>query len=276
MHTRITCENPHGYNRYGFAWHNVPQNGTAHLDFGCYEGAFLSTLKSKGISRLVGVDICRDAVCKAHERFGDLEIIHIPKTVPLPFGDAEFTSITVLDVIEHVDEQNSLLDELNRILKDDGTLVVTVPGRHLFSFLDMGNLKFRFPGLHRWYYCRRHSKAEYEYRYVSNPDGLVGDVCAKKGQHEHFSRTGLEKLLKSCGFTVLEFDGTGFFSRIIKNVNFLLDRLRLLQAFLKKIDAHDAKFFESANLFCAAKKPQKNEMSDQPITISKRATYREQ
>ena len=27
MHTEITCENPHGYNRYGFAWQKVPQGG---------------------------------------------------------------------------------------------------------------------------------------------------------------------------------------------------------------------------------------------------------
>jgi ubiquinone/menaquinone biosynthesis C-methylase UbiE len=254
MHTRLTSENPHGYNRYGFAWHNVPQGGTAHLDFGCYDGAFLATLKNKGIPRLVGVDICRDATSKAHERFGDLEIIHISNTVPLLFGDAEFTSITILDVIEHVDEQSALLDELNRVLKDDGTLVVTVPGRHLFSFLDMGNLKFRFPGLHRWYYCRRHSKAEYEHRYVSNPDGLIGDVCAKKGWHEHFSRAGLEKLLNSCGFTVLEFDGSGLFSRIVKNLNYLLGGLKLLQSFFDKIEALDAKLFESTNLFCVVKK----------------------
>jgi SAM-dependent methyltransferase len=261
MHTKISSENPHGYNRYGFAWQNVPQGGTAHLDFGCYDGAFLATLKSKGIPRLLGVDISQDAVRKARERFGDLEIVHISKTVPLPFEDAEFTSITVLDVLEHVDEQSALLDELNRVLKDDGTLIVTVPGRHLFSFLDMGNLKFRFPGLHRWYYCRRHSKAEYEYRYVSNPDGLIGDVCTKKSWHEHFSRAGLEKLLKSCGFTVHEFDGTGLFSRIIMSVNFLLGRLKPSQTFLKKIETIDAKFFESANLFCVAQKQQKNEMN---------------
>jgi len=259
MHTKITPENPNGYDRYGFAWQNVPEGSTVHLDFGCYDGAFLATLKSKGIPRLVGVDISKDAVRKAHERFGDLEIMHISKTVPLPFEDAEFTSITVLDVLEHVDEQSALLDELNRVLKNNGTLIVTVPGRHFFSFLDTGNLKFRFPRLHRWYYCWKHSKAQYEHRYVSNPDGLVGDICAEKGWHEHFSRVGLEKLLKSCGFNVVEFDGTGLFSRVIKNLSFLLASFKPLKTLLKRIEAFDAKSFESTNLFCVAKKQQKNE-----------------
>ena len=254
MHTEITRENPHGLSRYGFAWQSVPQGGAAHLDFGCYDGAFLATLESKQIGRLVGVDISQDAVRKARGRFPDLEFIHISKTVPLPFESGTFTSVSCLDVIEHVDKQGALLEELNRVLRDGGTLVITVPGRHLFSFLDTGNLKFRFPKLHRWYYCRRHSVTEYECRYVSNPDGLIGDVCAEKGWHEHFSRAGLGKLLESSGFTVIEFDGTGLFARVIKNIGFLLGRVRPVKSFLGRIEALDAKLFESANLFCVAKR----------------------
>jgi SAM-dependent methyltransferase len=254
MHTRITPDNPYGYNRYGFAWQNVPGGGAAHLDFGCYDGAFLATLKSKGIARLIGVDISREAVRKASERFPDMQIIHISRTVPLQFKDGEFTSITILDVIEHVDEQTALLGELNRVLKDGGTLVVTVPGQHLFSFLDPGNLKFYFPRLHRWYYCRKHSRADYEYRYVSNPDGLIGDICARKRWHEHFSRAKLEKLLDSCGFTVIEFDGAGLFSRVIKSIGFLFGWFNPLQHLIRKIHVLDAKYFESVNLFCVARK----------------------
>jgi SAM-dependent methyltransferase len=134
MRTKLSADNPHGHNRYGFAWHHIPQGGAAHLDFGCYDGAFLATLKSKGITRLVGVDISADAVRQVHERFADIEVIRISKTVPLPFGKGAFTSITILDVIEHVDEQRALLDELNRVLQDNGILVVTAPGRHLFPF----------------------------------------------------------------------------------------------------------------------------------------------
>jgi len=254
MHTKITPDNPHGYNRYGFAWEHVPPDGMGHLDFGCYDGTFLVTLKSKGIAWLVGVDISEDAVRKAHEKFPDMEIINISQGAALPFKDGLFTSITILDVIEHVAEQSALLDELNRVLKDDGLLVVTVPGQNLFSFLDIGNLKFRLPKLHHWYYRRRHSNAEYECRYVSNPNGLIGDISAEKHWHEHFSRAKLQKLLKKSGFSVVDFDGTGFFSRVIKLVSLFLGWFNPLQLFLKKIETLDAKSFESANLFCVARK----------------------
>lgn len=254
MNTRITPDNPHGYNRYGFAWQNVPLGGEAHLDFGCNDGAFLATLKSKGIGRLVGVDVSQDAIRKARERLADIEAIHISQGAALPFEDGTFASITALDVIEHIAEQGVVLDELNRVLKDDGMLVVAVPGQHIFSFLDAGNLKFRFPRLHRRYYCWRYSKAEYEQRYVSNPDGLVGDISAEKRWHEHFSRAKLERLLNKSGFAVVAFDGTGFFSRIIKIVRFLFGRLRPLQPVFRKIEALDSKSFESSNLFCVARK----------------------
>jgi ubiquinone/menaquinone biosynthesis C-methylase UbiE len=254
MHTRITRENPYGYSRYGFAWENVPKAGTAHLDFGCYDGSFLASLSSKEIDRLVGVDVSKNAIDKAHEKYPNIEIVHIDKTVPLCFEDGEFTSITILDVLEHIDQQSALLDELNRVLKEDGVLIVTVPGRHIFSFLDIGNLKFRFPRLHRWYYCRKYSMSEYEQRYVCNPDGLVGDISSDKRWHEHFSKKKLERLLSNSGFSMVEFDGSGFFNRIIRGTNFLLGKVGFFYRVLKKLELLDARFFKSANLFCIALK----------------------
>lgn len=255
MHTTISPDNPHGYDRYGFAWENIPEGTAAHLDFGCYDGAFLSSLKGKNIARLVGMDISEEAIKKGRKIFPQLQIMRIGETGRLPFEDGAFSSITVLDVLEHVYEQAELLTELNRVLKNGGKLVVTVPGWHLFSCLDAGNFKFRFPRLHRWYYCRTHSREEYEHRYVSNPEGLIGDISAKKHWHEHFSRGKLRKMLAQAGLTVIDFDGTGFFGRVIIFINILiLRKFKPLQPFIRKIYALDKKFFESTNLFCLAEK----------------------
>ena len=254
MHTKLDSNNPYGCNRYGFAWHHVPAGGAAHLDFGCGDGRFLRALRDKNIKCLIGVDIGREAIKQAEQASGGLEIMHIRKVAPLPFPDAFFSSITLMDVLEHVDEQEALLDELYRVLQDDGTLIVTVPGRHALSFLDMGNLKFRFPRLHRWYYCRRHSRQEYEQRYGGHRDGLIGDVSAAKRWHEHFSRAKLERLLAQSGFVVTDFDGAGYFVRLLKILGFLLGRSRWLRAGIERIMASDARHFESANLFCVARK----------------------
>lgn len=254
MRTKISSDNPHGYNRWGFAWEHVAEGAAAHLDFGCHDGAFLNTLERKRVRRLVGVDVCTEAVEEGQRLFPNLEMLKIAKVSPLPFDDGTFSSISILDVLEHVYEQTELLVELNRVLKEQGKLIVTVPGRHLFSFLDMGNLKFRFPKLHRWYYCFWHSRKEYAQRYASNPDGLIGDISARKGWHEHFSREKLRRLLGETGFVVTAFDGAGFFSRPLGNVSHFLRRVKPINKVFAKLLSLDMKSFESTNLFCVAGK----------------------
>ncbi|MBN2272181.1 MAG: class I SAM-dependent methyltransferase [Sedimentisphaerales bacterium] len=254
MRTRISPENPYGYDRRGFAWECIEAQSSAHLDFGCNDGRFLNSLKNKHIGRLAGVDVSAEAIDRGRELYPDLEIMHIRQATALPFDDGVFDSITIMDVLEHVTPQSELLVELNRVLKDDGKLVVTVPGRHVFSFLDMGNFKFRFPRLHKWYYRLGHSPQQYERRYVSNPDGLVGDISAEKCWHEHFSRLKLSDLLERGGFSVVFFDGDGFFRRLITPAEYFLHRLKPLMKVLRRLRDIDARSFESANLFCVAQK----------------------
>ncbi len=258
MDTRIQADNPYGDDRYGFAWQHVPAGGTAHLDFGCGDGRFLAVLRSKSIGRLTGIDGSEEAVKRTRDRYPGLDVRHLARTVPLPFTDGEFSSISLMDVLEHVDEQDALLGELCRVLQNDGVLIVTVPGRHVFSFLDLGNLKFLFPRLHRWYYCRRHSPREYEHRYVRSADALVGDISATKRWHEHFSRRQLENLLQRNGFSVVRFDGAGLFARILKIAEMTVGWIGPLRPVIRSLIARDARRFRSANLFCIASKHAKN------------------
>ena len=145
MHTKISSDNHYGYDRWGFAWEYVETGSSAHLDFGCNDGKFMNALKDKKIARLAGVDVSAEAIDRGKGLYPDLAIVHIRQAADLAFKDGTFDSITILDVLEHVSGQSELLTELNRVLKDEGKLIVTVPGRHIFSFLDMGNFKFRFP-----------------------------------------------------------------------------------------------------------------------------------
>lgn len=254
MKTRQTDGNPFCYDRSAFVWEVVPRGSRAHLDFGCYEGRFLDSLRSRDVQRLVGVDVCREAIETGKHRYPQIELHHLTTVLPLPFDDATFSSVSIMDVIEHVDQQKALLDELHRVLAPDGRLIITVPGQYALSFLDMGNLKFRLPRLHRWFYCLRHSKKEYEYRYVANPDGLVGDISAEKGWHEHFSRKKLTGLLANSGFTPEFFDGSGFFARAIIYPETALGWIPPLGWGFRGLRKLDDRFCHSLNLFCIARK----------------------
>ena len=50
----------------------------------------------------------------------------------------------------------------------------------------------------------------------------LGDISAKKRWHEHFGRDKLRKLLVDVGFSVVDFDGAGFFGRVIGNMSYFL------------------------------------------------------
>lgn len=256
MNTPVTSNNPFGPTRQGFAWAHVPATSSRHLDFGCYDGKLLDALHDKGVGRLIGIDVSRDALDAGRREYPDLELVHATRTVPLPFADATFSSITILDVLEHLhrDDQDELLAEFHRVLAADGLLVVTVPRQHVFSFLDKGNLKFRFPRLHRWFYCLRHTREEYEYRYVSNPDGLVGDVSGKKRWHEHFTPDGLRALLAPAGFEPATFDGSGLFTRPLSWLRAPVAAIPPLTRMFDAMIRRDAQRFSAMNLFCVARK----------------------
>ena len=48
-------------------------------------------------------------------------------TEKTPFEDKSFDGIVLAEVIEHLFEDHAALQEINRILKDDGSLIITVP-----------------------------------------------------------------------------------------------------------------------------------------------------
>lgn len=254
MRTALSPDNPFGHTRAGYAWEKVPSAGAPHLDFGCNEGVFLDHLARRTQRRLIGVDVSRPAIAAGRTKRPDVELVHLAGSGSLPFPDGYFGSISLLDVIEHIADQKRILDELFRVLAPDGVLIVTVPGRYVFSWLDAGNLKFRFPRLHRWAFCLTHSREDYETRYARNPDGLIGDVEAAKAWHEHFTPAGLGSLLGRSGFEVIEFDGSGFWGRPLRFMTLPLARAKLVDGVLTGVYRLDSRFFSSMNLFCTARK----------------------
>jgi len=254
VRTGLSPDNPFGFDRFGYAWEKIPRSGRRHLDFGCGAGRFLGSLRARGFERLAGIDASGEAIEAGRRRFPEIELLHRPEAVPLPFDDASFDSITLLEVLEHLHEQAAVLRELRRVLADDGALVLSVPRRHVFSFLDLGNFKFVFPRLHRWGYCLRHSRAEYERRYVANEDGLVGDISAAKRWHEHFTEARMAELLGQAGFRVVEFDGVGLFKRPLTGLRLALRWFPPARRVLNAMSRFDSRRFASSDLFCLAVK----------------------
>ena len=250
MKTQISKENPFSFDRYGFVWEMVHKNDNL-LDYGCHDGLVLSKLRFDGNALRVGVDLSDDAIIKGKQKFPQLKLETINKTEPLNYIQ-QFDKVLLMDVLEHVNDQQYLLQKLHSVLKQNGKLILTVPKKHFFSWLDLGNYKFWFPRLHKWYYCMKKGKDAYEYRYGGkNPFGLCGDIEIGKNIHEHFSEKKISNLLEKSGFKVVQFDGTGFWQRLLVLGGVCLPFLKKLVVKLNRIDSRK---YESCNLFCVAEK----------------------
>jgi ubiquinone/menaquinone biosynthesis C-methylase UbiE len=93
------------------------------LDLGCGTGLNLEHLERYG--RAVGTDYSEEALRFCRERGHTL--LCKADAGALPFPDAQFHIATALDVIEHLDDDVVAFEELRRVLRPGGLLIVTVP-----------------------------------------------------------------------------------------------------------------------------------------------------
>ena len=258
MKTILNCRNPFGFHPKGFLWETLftlsetlgrpPQ----HFDYGAHDGSMLSLLSQTGvIGGGIGVDLNADVVRASQEKLPrNVSLKAVPKNPILEYADESFDSVSIIGVLEHIHDQEAVLRQLHRILRRNGVFVVAVPGRHFFSFLDMGNYKFVFPRFHRWFYIWRHGEKRYKERYVEMRNGLIGDIEVEKRWHQHFSHQELQALLEKCSFEVTAKDGFGFFNRVLVNFVYFLPGSN--HRFLDRLINFDARVFDRAEIFVSA------------------------
>ncbi|MEK6890811.1 MAG: methyltransferase domain-containing protein [Nanoarchaeota archaeon] len=54
----------------------------------------------------------------------------------IPFKDGEISEVIILDVLEHIKDHEKVLDEIYRVLKKGGILIISVPNDTLLSYLN--------------------------------------------------------------------------------------------------------------------------------------------
>jgi SAM-dependent methyltransferase len=96
------------------------------LDIGCGTGAWLSRMAEAGFLNLYGVDmdISRASGLRANLIQMDLD------EDTLNVGDLKFKLVTMIEVIEHLENPGRLLELLRSKIDDDGWLLITTPNIH--------------------------------------------------------------------------------------------------------------------------------------------------
>jgi len=100
------------------------------LDVGCSHGAFDFELAKRGFT-VVGIDINEESIGVGNKiknalKFKNVAFYHMD-IVSNNFPDKEFNAIIMFETLEHIKEDGRVMEELRRILKDDGTVILSVP-----------------------------------------------------------------------------------------------------------------------------------------------------
>ena len=99
--------------------------GGTLLDIGCATGEVLRGFRNMGTWEVYGVEINPDVAEIARSQHGLNVFAGALEEAAYP--DKHFDAITMWDVFEHLHVPNAALQEINRVLKDDGLLVIRVP-----------------------------------------------------------------------------------------------------------------------------------------------------
>jgi 2-polyprenyl-3-methyl-5-hydroxy-6-metoxy-1,4-benzoquinol methylase len=104
--------------------HFVKHPSAKVLDVGCGTGLMLNALEEVG--QTFGMDMSDDAISFSKEIFsGEVKKGFLPDQIP--FREEYFDLITLLDVIEHVDQDVDSLKAIRNCLVSGGKAVITVP-----------------------------------------------------------------------------------------------------------------------------------------------------
>lgn len=215
-------------------------SGKKVLDLGCANGVYTAEI-SKIACSVLGIELNENYLQDAIRLKNDNNIENLEfKCCKIEDLDCEekFDAVIMIEVLEHVSDEDAILQKIGACLKDDGYFILFSPNK-LYPFETHGmslfgkNVNFKgsvpflswAPGFIRRYFL---------------------DVRI-------YTRWGLRKLLKNNGFDILVFD---YFLPPLDRIN--AKTAEPLRKLLKIVDCTPLKIF-GISIFCIAKK------SDLPV-----------
>lgn len=106
--------------------------GKTVLDVASGEGYGTAILASVG--GVTGLDLDAAAVEAAQVRYGETGATYLQgHATTLPFETSAFDVVVSFETIEHVAEHDAVLDEMRRVLKPEGVLIISTPDRDPYN-----------------------------------------------------------------------------------------------------------------------------------------------
>jgi SAM-dependent methyltransferase len=103
------------------------------LDVGCGAGYGSAELAAHAQS-VTGVDVAPEALAYASENFSRANVRWVQgSATALPFASASFDLLVAFEVIEHLSDWRSMLEETARVMAPGGQLIVSTPNKHFYA-----------------------------------------------------------------------------------------------------------------------------------------------
>jgi len=223
------------------------------LDVGCGTGSLMASMLAMG-HRVRGVDISERMVETVNSRLkteGSGPLCLKAAVEVLPFATNTFDIITCLGVIEYLYKPEKGIEEIFRVLKDDGLFIVSAPNLIKLQFI-----------LDPYYYFNRSVK----YFFVKSGINKWRQTKAAKEistnrnfTNKRYTYSGIISLLSGCNLYLSEFENIGFGPVTFWQKNIFSDSVllktnnTLIRLSHKKFFGF-LKFFANRWVFCLKKK----------------------
>lgn len=128
------------------------------LDVGCGLGYGSEIIKNT-TNQIIGIDIDKESIDYARKNYGDFANFLVYDGKKIPFPDEHFDLVCSLEVIEHIDKNyhEAFYNEIKRVLKKGGILVISTPNRNFFIKKIMKTFGWKNP-----YHKYEYSLSEFE------------------------------------------------------------------------------------------------------------------
>ena len=174
------------------AWESVPGDPVV-LDIGSGAGVGVSHLATRMSNpHVFCIDLSSPALDEV-KRKGLVPLIASAEGAHLPFGDTSFDIVVFNEVIEHLVDTDSIMDEIHRVLKPKGLLLLSTP--NLASWFNRGAILL---GVQPAF-----SEVSFRKVYGRPGSGLVGHLRL-------FTRRALVEFVGDSGFEIESVRGIAF------------------------------------------------------------------
>ena len=106
--------------------------GRRVLDAGCGVGYGAKIISAAGAASVVGVDLSADAIAAARALTPDNTTFVVGDLRGLDMPSASFDLVVCFEVLEHIVEQEAVMDELARLTAPGGVLLASSPNRDVY------------------------------------------------------------------------------------------------------------------------------------------------